>query len=169
MASKRVAAVCGLGLSPATIRSVVADLEARGLLVQAHRSAGRLPSEAGLRFYVDSVLQVERLSVAEKGRIRRALRGLAGAPGHALQEASRVLSEVSEHPAIVLAPRACEAPLRSARFLQVRARALLAVLVDEAGFVQAAWWRSTKTWAQASCASSRPTSSPGSRDGACAS
>jgi len=135
VASRRVAESCGLGLSPATIRAVMADLEAQGLLVQSHRSAGRLPSEAGLRLYVDSILEVERLSPSERGRIRRAFRGLGGEPQRALREASRILSEVSEHTGVVLAPRFMESPLRSARFVQVLPGAVLAVLVDEAGFV----------------------------------
>lgn len=135
VASKRVAATCGLDLSPATIRSVMAGLEERGLLMQEHRSAGRLPSEAGLRVYVDSVLEVERLGQREKSRIRRAFRGLASEPQRALREASRILSEVSEHAGVVLAPRFAESPLRSCRFIQVQPGAVLAVLVDEAGFV----------------------------------
>lgn len=135
VASKWVAASSGLGLSAATIRSVMADLEARGLLVKEHRSAGRLPSEAGLRLYVDSILEVEPLSPRERNRIRRALRRLGGEPRRALHEASRILSDVSDHAGVVLAPRVAEVPLRSARFVQVQPRAVLAVLVDEAGFV----------------------------------
>ena len=135
VASRCVAAACGLGLSPATIRSVMAALEERGLLMQAHRSAGRLPSEAGLRVYVDSILEVERLSSGEKGRIRRAFRGLTGDPERALREASRILSEVSEHAGVVLAPKVSETPLKSARFVRVQPGTVVAVLIDEAGFV----------------------------------
>jgi heat-inducible transcriptional repressor len=135
VASKLVASSCGLDLSPATIRSVMADLEARGLLMQEHRSAGRVPSEAGLRVYVDHVLEAERLSPTERGRIRRALKGLKRDPQRAFQEASRVLSELSDHAGIVLAPRFAETPLRSARFVRVQQATVLAVLMDEAGFV----------------------------------
>lgn len=135
VASKRVAERCGLGLSPATIRSVMAGLEERGLLLQAHRSSGRLPSEAGLRLYVEQVLEVDRLGPGDKARIRRAFRGLGAEPHRALREASLILSEVSDHTGVVLAPKFWEAPLRSARFYQVQPGAVLAILVDEAGFV----------------------------------
>jgi heat-inducible transcriptional repressor len=135
VASKRVAASCGLGLSPATVRGVMADLEVRGLLIQEHRSSGRLPSEAGLRLYVDSILEVERLGSGQRSRIRRAFRRLGGEPQRALREASRLLSELSEHAGVVLAPRISETPLRSARFLHVQPGAVLAILMDEAGFI----------------------------------
>lgn len=135
VASSRVAARCGLGLSPATIRSIMVGLEERGLLVREHCAAGRLPSEAGLRLYVEQVLELERLSPGDKSRIRRAFRGTGREPERALREASRVLSEVSEHAGVVLAPRLSETPLKSARFILIQPRSVLAVLVDEAGFV----------------------------------
>jgi len=135
VASRKVAGCCGLGLSPATIRSVMGELESKGLLVQAHRSAGRLPSEAGLRLYVDSILEVEQLPSADRTRIRRALREYRNDPVRALQEASRLLSQLSDHAGVVVAPRFEEAPLKSSRFLLLEPGQVLAVFCDEAGLI----------------------------------
>src|SRR6478609_11378437 len=59
-----------LGLSPATVRNVMADLEEMGLLEQRHTSAGRVPTTGGLRLYLDSLLKVRGLSAREKEEIR---------------------------------------------------------------------------------------------------
>src|SRR5215208_2080321 len=59
-----------LGLSPATVRNVMADLEEMGLLEQRHSSAGRVPTPSGLRFFIDSLLKVRSLSPKEKDEIR---------------------------------------------------------------------------------------------------
>ena len=59
-----------LGLSPATVRNVMADLEELGLLEQRHSSAGRVPTQSGLRFFIDSLLRVRGLTAPEKEEIR---------------------------------------------------------------------------------------------------
>src|SRR5689334_24088643 len=90
-----------LGLSPATVRNVMADLEELGLLEQRHTSAGRVPTETGLRFFIDSLLKLRGLSPREKDEIRA--RVAAGSPGEVLQRASRLLAEITQHAAIVVA------------------------------------------------------------------
>ncbi|MFH0809794.1 MAG: heat-inducible transcriptional repressor HrcA [Pseudomonadota bacterium] len=135
-ASKYIASRCGLGMSPATIRSIMVGLEERGCLVQKkHRSAGRVPSEAGLRLYASSILELDRLETGERRRIRRAFRATGSEPRHTLRQASRILSEFSEHTGVVLAPRFSTTPLRSAQFVPLQPGSVVAVLVDEAGFV----------------------------------
>ena len=68
--SKLVANKLGLNLSPATIRSIMSELEELGLLFQPHTSAGRVPTEKGLRFYVDYLLDIHELNEGERGVIR---------------------------------------------------------------------------------------------------
>src|SRR5688572_12841083 len=91
-----------IGLSPATVRNVMADLEELGLLEQRHTSAGRVPTETGLRFFIDSLLKIRGLSPREKEEIRS--RVSAGSPAEVLQRASRLLSEITQHAGVVVAP-----------------------------------------------------------------
>ena len=69
--SRRIAKKYNISLSSATIRNAMSDLEEMGLLHQPHTSAGRVPTERALRFYVNSILKVKNLNPAEKQRIRR--------------------------------------------------------------------------------------------------
>src|SRR5262245_24063487 len=91
-----------LGLSPATVRNVMADLEEMGLLEQRHSSAGRVPTRSGLRFFIDSLLKVRGLSVAEKDEIRQRIAGKS--PEDVVQRASRLLSDLTQHAAVIIAP-----------------------------------------------------------------
>src|SRR5258707_13094032 len=79
-----------LGLSPATVRNVMADLEEMGMLEQRHSSAGRVPTPSGLRFFIDSLLKVRALSARGKDEIRE--RVSAPTPEEVMQRASRLLS-----------------------------------------------------------------------------
>src|SRR5262245_48631979 len=86
-----------IGLSPATVRNVMADLEEMGLLEQRHHSAGRVPTETGLRFFIDSLLKVRGLSAREKDDIRD--RVAAPTAEEVVQRASRLLSDLTQHAA----------------------------------------------------------------------
>ena len=72
--SRTLSKYSGLDLSPATIRNVMADLEEVGYLSQPHTSAGRIPTDSGYRFYVDSLMQRPILSKEEESRIERGIR-----------------------------------------------------------------------------------------------
>src|SRR5215217_8178271 len=92
--SRNLSRILPMTLSPASVRNVMSDLEAAGLIYSPHTSAGRLPTEIGLRFFVDSMLEIGDLAVEERGRIEAQMR--AAATGHtlesALSEASALLS-----------------------------------------------------------------------------
>src|SRR3972149_5021342 len=77
-----------LGLSPATIRNVMADLEELGYINQPHTSAGRMPTDKGYRFYVDELLELDRLTDAERRAIGETLEHTAE-PEERFKEASR--------------------------------------------------------------------------------
>src|SRR5688500_14071274 len=91
-----------LGLSPATVRNGMAGREALGLLEQRHASAGRVPASAGLRFFSDSLLKLRGLTPREKEEIRA--RVTAPSPDEVLQRASKLLSEITQHTAVIVTP-----------------------------------------------------------------
>src|SRR2546423_9685367 len=107
-----------LGLSPATVRNVMSDLEELGLLEQRHTSAGRVPTPTGLRFFIDSMLKVRGLTPREKEEIRE--RVTATTPDEVVQRASRLLSDLTKHAAVILAPDPAQQRLERVEFWPLR-------------------------------------------------
>jgi heat-inducible transcriptional repressor len=134
--SRTISKRSGLNLSPATVRNVMADLVDMGLLSQPHSSSGRIPTEHGLRLYVDSILEVEALTPAEKGAIERKINTRGYDVPEMLQETSRVLSRLSKLTSVVTAPLVSSVRLKHIEFLLLRKRIVLAILVDQTGLVQ---------------------------------
>ena len=120
-----------IGLSPATVRNVMADLEELGLLEQRHTSAGRVPTESGLRFFIDALLKVRGLSPKEKEEIRARL--IAPTPDEVLQRASRLLSDLTQHAAVIAAPDPALQRFGHIEFAPLRNGKLLAILVTTDG------------------------------------
>ncbi len=133
--SRAVAKRYGLNVSPATIRNVMADLEELGLLHQPHTSAGRIPTELGLRVYIDSILKIQQLSVADRERIRRSYKTGASPVEELLKETSRVLSSFSRQAGVVLTPRLYQTVFRRIEFVRLRASMVMTILVSQAGIV----------------------------------
>jgi heat-inducible transcriptional repressor len=126
-----------IDLSPATVRNVMSDLEELGLLKQPHTSAGRVPTNTGLRFFIDSLLKVRSLSVKEKDDIRaRYSLPSTGDLDDVLQRTSRILSDLAQHAAIVVTPGPERQRLQHLEFVQLSGTKLLAVLVSEGGQVE---------------------------------
>jgi heat-inducible transcriptional repressor len=123
-----------LGLSPATVRNVMADLEEMGLLEQLHTSAGRVPTASGLRFFIDSLLKVRGLTPREKDEIRE--RVVAATPEEVVQRASRLLSDLTHHAAVILAPDPHAQRLERIEFVPLRDGKLIAVLVTTDGRIE---------------------------------
>jgi heat-inducible transcriptional repressor len=126
----------GVDLSAATVRNVMADLEEAGLLKQPHTSAGRVPTDQGLRFFVDSLLKVRSLSPRERDEVRARYEFSTGELDSALREAGRVLSDLSQQTVVVSLPRAGEDVLEHLEFMRLPSGALLAVLVTRAGHIE---------------------------------
>ena len=132
--SKTLASDGTLNLSSASIRSVLADLEALGLLAAPHTSAGRMPTDPGLRLFVDGMLRVAEPTAEERARIEAGL-SETGPVEQALAKASALLSDLSGAAGMVMVPTREE---RLAQFSLVnlgQGRAL-AVLVSEDGSVE---------------------------------
>lgn len=132
--SKTLAADGTLNLSPASIRSVLADLESLGLLAAPHTSAGRLPTDAGLRIFVDGMMRVAEPTVQERAAIEARL-SEAGPVEAALAQASAILSDLSGAAGMVMmAPR--EQRLAQFSLVDLGQGRALAVLVGEDGGVE---------------------------------
>ncbi len=125
----------GMELSPATIRNVMADLQDAGLLYSPHVSAGRLPTEAGLRFFVDGLLEVGRLTEDERTSIETQCAAQGRSPQKTLEEATRVLSGLSNCAGLVVAPKT-DVRLKHIEFVGLGPDRALVVLVTEDGAVE---------------------------------
>jgi heat-inducible transcriptional repressor len=122
-------------LSPATIRNVMADLEDAGLLYAPHTSAGRLPTEAGLRFFVHGLLQVGDLSEGDRNYIEQRCTNAGRKMDDVLEEATSMLSGLSKCAGLVLAPKT-ESPLKHVEFVSLNAGRAILVLITEDGVVE---------------------------------
>ena len=119
-------------LSPATIRNVMADLEDSGLLFAPHTSAGRLPTDAGLRFFVDGLLEIGNLSRHEQEAIKGLCASTSTNVDGLLEEATTALSGLTGCASLVLAPK-CESPLKHIEFVSLSPTRALVILIMENG------------------------------------
>ena len=101
--SKTLAGDGAVNLSPASIRAVLADLESCGLLTAPHTSAGRMPTESGLRLFVDGMMRVAEPTAEERAAIEGRLIG-NGPIEHALEQTSAILSDLSGAAGMVMVP-----------------------------------------------------------------
>jgi heat-inducible transcriptional repressor len=133
--SRTISRRLGVQLSPATIRNVMADLEEAGLLYAPHTSAGRLPTEAGLRLFVDGLLEVGSLTDDE----RRSIDGQCAAVGRSLPEVleqvSATLSGLTHCAGLVYSPK-IEKSLKHIEFVPLGPGRALVVIVSEGGMVE---------------------------------
>ena len=133
--SRTISRRLGISLSPATIRNVMADLEDLGLLYSPHTSAGRLPTEAGLRLFVHGLLEVGALSEQERENINVKCATSNRSLPEVLAEASSMLSGLSSCAGLVLAPKT-DRTLKHIEFVNLGPGRALVVLVTEDGLVE---------------------------------
>lgn len=126
--SRTLAKKYGLDLSAASIRNVLADLEEGGYLHQPHTSAGRIPTDKALRFFVDTLMQLQSLTGDELRAIQGRFHDMASR-GDLLLNSGKILSELTGTTAVVASPRPEARTLRQLRFIVIRPNELLAVLV----------------------------------------
>jgi heat-inducible transcriptional repressor len=125
----------GMNLSPATIRNVMADLEDLGLLLAPHTSAGRLPTDLGLRLFVDGLLEHGNLTQDERQHIESECAASGKGLPQILDQASTMLSDLSHCAGLVVAPKD-EAPLKHIEFVSLGPGRALVVMVTAAGVVE---------------------------------
>jgi len=133
--SHTVARRYALDISPATVRAVMGELEDDGLLRHPHTSAGRIPTERGLRLYVDTLLRVRSLSAVEKEEIRVRL-GATSEPAEIMPRVARLLRELSHLAVVVQAPRPKSDEVSHIEFVRLREDQLLAVIASTSGQIQ---------------------------------
>ncbi len=134
--SRNISKKYDVGLSPATIRNIMADLEELGYLDHPHTSAGRVPTDKGYRFYVDSLMPKPRLAKSEKDFIKRSFSNQFDTPDKVLKTASDVLSEITNQLACVTYPKFEKAMLDRIRLVKISTKRLLVVITIKSGLVR---------------------------------
>ncbi len=134
--SRTIAKESDLGVSPATIRNEMADLESMGLLEQPHTSAGRIPSDLGYRVYVDRIAKVSRPSLRDLERVRSILHRQVSEVEGVLRVSARVLSEMTDCLTLLAGPETGEAVLNTIDLVPLRSGRVMVLVITEDGFVQ---------------------------------
>jgi heat-inducible transcriptional repressor len=133
--SRNISRIITVPLSPASVRNVMQDLEQLGLIYAPHTSAGRLPTELGLRFFVDALMQVGDLSESDRRAIEGQVAGAGKTVEGVLNEASGLLSGLTRTAGVVLTAKA-NLRLKHIEFVRLEPERALVVLVAEDGQVE---------------------------------
>jgi len=131
--SNTLAQKYNLGVSSATIRNELAELEAGGDLVQPHTSAGRIPSDAGYRTYVDQLMRPETLQNDEQRRIQDEFRAASRELDDVIEQTTRLLGQLSRNVAFVVAPHRDTQTFRHVQLIWLSERSALAIVVTSIG------------------------------------
>jgi len=131
--SRTLSRYSGLDLSPATIRNVMSDLEELGFIASPHTSAGRVPTPAGYRFFVDTLLVVKQLESGDLHRIEDQIH--PDNPQRVIQSASQLLSQLTQFAGVVMTPRRA-VTFKHLEFLKLSEKRILLIVVTPDGDVQ---------------------------------
>ncbi|HWQ34510.1 MAG TPA: heat-inducible transcriptional repressor HrcA [Blastocatellia bacterium] len=135
--SRTISKLSKEGLSAATVRNVMSDLEGAGYLEQPHTSAGRIPTSKCYRFYVDHIIETTRLSEADEAVIRRWMLGQEwNSPERLMARVSHLLSQLSDNVGIVVAPSLAQDVIKHIEFMRLNDGRILVITVSRTGLVQ---------------------------------
>lgn len=134
--SRTISRKMGQNLSPATIRNIMADLEEMGYLAQPHTSAGRVPTGAGFRYYVDYLLELRKLARPERDRLQKTAGDAAISTEELVRQVSRLVSTFSRQACVVVLSRLSNQPLRSLSLMRAGSDKVLLVAVTRSGWVE---------------------------------
>ncbi len=135
--SRTLAKRFDLGVSPATVRNTMSDLETKGYLFHRHTSAGRIPTDDAYRFYVDRIMRPQPLTEVErKGLVQEIGIGGSSAVERLVQRAIRALSLFSRELGVAISPSLEEATIQRLELIQVSSAKILMVMSIKSGFVQ---------------------------------
>ena len=134
--SRTIARKYDLGLSPATIRNEMADLEEEGYLQQPHTSAGRIPSDRGYRYYVDALMERRRLRAEEIVTIKRDLAARERALDQVIHQAARVMAQFTRYPSFILTPDRESAVIKHIQLVHLGDRNVVVLVVTDTGQVE---------------------------------
>src|SRR5262245_2383965 len=133
--SRAVSVLTREGLSAATVRSVMAELEERNLLTHPHTSAGRVPTDLAYRVYVDLLMKARKLSAAEERLIESSLQGGRSELGEIFATVSRLLSRLSRQLGVVVTPHVSRVRVRDIEFVRLSPHRVLLILVAASGLI----------------------------------
>lgn len=134
--SRTIARKHDLGVSPATIRNEMADLELLGYIEQLHTSSGRIPSAKGYRFYVDSLLAPTQMSDKEIALIKNWYQEKTRHVEEVFQETAKILSKITSNISLVLVPQVTQCAFKYLKFLPFDDCRAILVVVTDTGFVE---------------------------------
>ena len=135
-ASRTISRRFGLGVSPATIRNTMSDLEEKGFLFHPHTSAGRVPTDLAYRVYVDSLLQSPAIKTAEEVLLGEEIGGASSAIESILRRAAQSLGVLTQELGVALGPQLDAAILQRVELVRLASDRLLMVLALERGFAR---------------------------------
>ena len=133
--SETIMKISGLDLSSASIRSILSNLQREGLLFAPHRSAGRMPTEKGMRFFVDGLLEFGRISKVDKENIKQQCSTKGKSYEEVLDIASKAISGLSNYAGIVIAPK-FQKNLKHLEFIRLNKSQVMLILAYENGEVE---------------------------------
>lgn len=125
-----------IGISPATVRNIMADLEESGFINHPHTSAGRVPTDKGYRFYVDSLMEIQKIKSSEKGIINKGLDFESAETDEILRITSIILSNITRQLACVTYPRLDSGILAKIQLVTLATNRLLVVISIKGGLVK---------------------------------
>lgn len=134
--SRTIAKQYSIGLSSATIRNEMADLEDMGYLEQPHTSAGRIPSDKGYRFYVDELMEKHSLSAAEIERLKKDIQPRISEVNQVIRQALVSLCKVTKYTSVATAPLINKSTIQKVRLVFVDRLKMLVVLITDSGIVK---------------------------------
>ena len=126
--SRNISKKYDIGFSPATVRNIMADLEESGFVNHPHTSAGRVPTDKGYRYYVDSLMDIERLNTKEKGLIEESLNIIANETDELVKITSRLLSSITKQIACVTYPNLESGILEKIQIISLTSIRILVVI-----------------------------------------
>jgi len=136
IASRAISKKLRLGLSSATIRNVMSDLEEMGFITHPHTSAGRIPTSKGYRYYIDRLMRAALLTEEEKRNINRIFKSRVNDLSDMLDKTSHILSIITSQTGVVLFPLLQKSPFKHVEFIKLDIKKILIILITESGLTQ---------------------------------
>lgn len=136
IASRSISKKLRLGLSSATIRNVMSDLEEMSLITHPHTSAGRIPTSKGYRYYIDRLMRAALLTEEEKRSINKVFKSRVNDLSDMLDKTSHILSSITNQAGIVLFPLLQKSPFKHVELIRLEKGRLLIVLITESGLTK---------------------------------
>ena len=133
--SETVLKKAGLDISSASVRSILSNLQKEGLLFSPHTSSGRVPTDKGMRFFVDGLLEFGRISKSEKENIEQLSASKSKTYQEVLDEASRAIAGLSNYAGIVIAPK-YQKNLKHLEFIRLNSMQIMSILAYENGEIE---------------------------------